>query len=179
MQMSESTACTLTVVDDLTGKPVPDARVRVWQELQSQPLRVTQALGETNELGRVALTLPTGDNTVQLDPSGENGLFSYPTTRPIAVSRSARDLQVRMNTGAWLDFNVIDAATGKGIPYRPVAPSPLDSLTFRQRTHGRGQGSEVNSAQQGITQLECLPGKAKFTVLGAAHAGYEVVQSNR
>ena len=168
VQMPESTQCKLTILDELTGKPVPLAAVRSSQQLQTDPLRTVMASGTTNAQGQVVLNLPAGKSLINLGPGADNPLFSFPTKRVVSVNSGSRDLQLKMATGAELEFKVVDDETNEPIPNMAVRPSPVDSLSVTPDSHSAAL------AQRGITMLSCLPGTAKFSVPAAPIQGYEI-----
>ena len=166
----ESKKCIVTVLDDLTGEPVPLANVRVSKLLQKEPRRTAHANGVTDRRGRIALDLPTGKSQLLLTPNPKDPKFGYRTTKAIGVDTLTRELEVRMLTGTLLDFRVVDDATGNPVPFMPVRATPIDpkNMMITQTFDG-------TDAKKGKTLFAALKGKAKISVPGAAHQGYEIV----
>ena len=154
----------LRVVDEQTAKPISGSRVQATVRANETMYTVDE---ESTNDGYVQVQLPAGTAVVQIAPPRVNPNNNYWTEHTLAVSDEDASLRtLTLRTGTRTTISVVDADTGKGIPYLAASPTPSSGLEFRL------DGTKIT---QGITTIHGVAKQVQFVVPGAQHMGYDVV----
>jgi RNA polymerase sigma factor (sigma-70 family) len=136
------------------------------------------AWGTTDADGKLILRLPPGDYRLVADPKGDLPCIRTQRTLTVAATPDQQPYELRMDAGCVLILEVVDEATGKGIPSVEFGQEWQEGAEiFYTRADGAtGRVTSSFSDADGRLRLVVQPGKRKYTVdFGTLPQDYEIV----
>jgi DNA-directed RNA polymerase specialized sigma24 family protein/protocatechuate 3,4-dioxygenase beta subunit len=163
------------VYDD-SGKAAPGIRISTGGAGASAV--GYSAHGTTDAEGKLLLRLPPGDYPLVADPPGDVPCIRTRKNLAVAAAPDEQPCELRMDVGCVLILEVVDEATGKGIPQVHFGQEAEEgSEIFRGAQGATGRISSSYSDASGRLRLVVTPGKRKYTVaFGTLPQDYEIVQ---
>ena len=161
----------ITVVDEVTNKPVPGSTVEVKFPDGSTKTYTTDSKGEVNDL---ADDTPTGDYTVTVTKVPDGYTVTVGKEQPAKVTRGNRtDVVSKINTiTGGLLITVLDEKTGKPVPGATVEVKKPDGTTETHTTDSNGQVTKYTEKDEN-GHYKAPIGEYKITVIKVPE-GYTV-----
>jgi hypothetical protein len=153
----------LRVVSAASGQPAARLRVSATEDVA---MTGSAATGFTDDEGKHQLRLPPGEYQLTCDPTDRSAdVLRTRLAIKVTAEPAEQSLEVRVNAGCVVQFEVVDAKTGKGIPGVGFMRQINDSGGLRMAVQTRtGMADEPVTDANGRLRAVVEPGLGAFTV---------------